>query len=83
MPIFGKMFDEAKISNAGGASAFEALKEGSAALDQVLVAATTSIFQTATLLPCMLVVFFALAWLYDRKRKKTLVSNGGLLSPQA
>lgn len=82
MPVFGKMFDDAKIANAGGAAAFEALKEGSAALDQVLVAATTSIFQTATLLPCMLVVFFALAWLYDRKRRKPPVSNQELLSPQ-
>jgi MFS family permease len=84
MPIFGKLFDEAKISNAGGAAAFEALKEGSAALDQVLVAATTSIFQTATLLPCILVVFFALAWRYDSKRKNSLlVTKRQALSPEA
>ncbi|NBA97576.1 sugar MFS transporter [Pseudomonas sp. R5(2019)] len=82
MPLFGKLFDQAKISSAGGEAAFEALNEGSAALDQVLVSATTSIFQTATFLPSVLVVFFALAWLYDRKRNNALPPASKVLSPQ-
>jgi hypothetical protein len=79
MPLFGKLFDQAKISSAGGAQAFEALKEGSAALDQVLVSATTSIFQTAAYMPCALVIFFAFAWLYDSRRKVSINAENRVL----
>lgn len=76
MPLFGKLFDQSKIASAGGDAAFAALKEGSAELDQVLVSATTTVFQTATLLPCALVVIFALLWLYDSKRKSAAGAVG-------
>ncbi|WP_419710529.1 MFS transporter [Pseudomonas sp. NFX224] len=69
MPLFGKLFDQAKISSAGGEVAFATLKEGTVAHDQVMVAAAGSIFQTSALLPLVVVVFFAAAWLYDHRRK--------------
>ncbi|WJD60702.1 MFS transporter [Pseudomonas kurunegalensis] len=83
MPLFGKLFDHSKIASAGGEAAFAALKEGSAELDQVLVSATTTVFQTATLLPCALVVIFALLWLYDSKRKHALGIVGAKPSASA
>lgn len=70
MPLFGKLFDQAKIASAGGSEAFAALKEGSAAHDQVMVAAAGSIFQTSAILPLVVVVFFAGAWYYDHKKQR-------------
>lgn len=80
MPTFGKLFDQAKIASAGGASAFEALKEGTVAHDQVMVAAAGSIFQTASILPFVVTIFFAGAWFYDRQRKNKLKDQGAFSS---
>ncbi|MCR8717711.1 MFS transporter [Pseudomonas syringae] len=79
MPIFGKLFDQAKISSAGGSAAFEALKEGTASYDQVMVAAAGSIFQTSAFLPLVVVVFFAGAWFYDHRRKSNVRINSPLV----
>ncbi|NWB95731.1 MFS transporter [Pseudomonas gingeri] len=83
MPIFGKLFDQAKISSAGGSAAFEALKEGTASFDRVMVDAAGSIFQAAALLPLVVVIFFAGAWLYDHRRKGNLNRNSQYVTSQA
>lgn len=78
MPIFGKLLDQAKISIAGGEAAFKALQEGSTALDHVLISATAEVFLKATILPGILIVCFAVVWLYDRKRKKDFLIKGNI-----
>lgn len=83
MPTFGKLFDQAKIASAGGSAAFEALKEGTPAHDQVMVDAAGSIFQTASFLPLIVVVFFAAAWLYDHRRKRSAAAPARFVAGQA
>ncbi|OLS62848.1 MFS transporter [Pseudomonas putida] len=83
MPAFGKLFDQAKIASAGGSAAFEALKEGTAAHNQVMVDAAGSIFHTASFLPLVVVVFFAGAWLYDHRRKRSASARVTFASGQA
>jgi MFS family permease len=72
MPMFGKMFDAAKIKAAGGPVAFKALAVGSPLYDKATLAASTDIFRTGSLMPLVTLAFFALLWFYDnRKRQKT------------
>lgn len=61
-PLFGHLYDRAKISLAGGALAFEALR--GAALESVLAGASRQTFLWATVLPCLLLPLFGvLAWM--------------------
>jgi MFS family permease len=83
MPAFGTLFDQAKIASAGGSAAFEALKEGTPAHDQVMVDAAGSIFHSASFLPLIVVVFFAAAWLYDHRRKRSTHAQSAFAAGQA
>jgi len=70
MPVFGRLFDQAKVRAAGGAEAFENLVEGSAAHEQVMTTAAASIFQTSVLLPCILVVVFGAICIHDWRNRR-------------
>lgn len=69
-PMFGRLFDSAKIASAGGKEAFEALQEGTPAYDQTIIDAATMIFHSASFMPVITVVFFACLWVYDQRSKK-------------
>ncbi|WP_176079858.1 MFS transporter [Paraburkholderia tropica] len=79
MPIFGALFDRARINAAGGATAFKALSEGSPAYDQAMIAAATSIFQCAAVMPVLTFVFFsALRWHDVRRRSRHAVVDSAV-----
>ncbi|MFP3179333.1 MAG: MFS transporter [Paraburkholderia sp.] len=69
MPVFGRMFDAAKIDAAGGAAAFKALAVGTPAFDKTMVVAAATIFGDGSAMPMITLVFFALLWLYDSRRR--------------
>jgi len=72
MPIFGRLFDTAKVSAAGGAEAFAALVEGTAAHEQVMKVAATSIYQASILLPAIGVIILTGLWAFEWRRRKGL-----------
>ncbi|KVD46801.1 hypothetical protein WS61_09895 [Burkholderia sp. ABCPW 11] len=74
MPIFGKMFDAAKISAAGGAEAFRHLALGTPAFDKTLAVAAATIFRNGSVMPVATLIFFALLWLYDNRRRQVKYS---------
>jgi len=75
MPMFGRLFDNAKVSAAGGEEAFAALVEGTRAHEQVMTAAAASIFQTSVLLPCILVVAFSWFCVVDWRRRRVKIAG--------
>jgi len=70
MPFFGRMFDAAKISAAGGASAFKSLIAGTPAFDKTMAVAAATIFRDGSIMPVITVVFFLLLWLSDSRRRQ-------------
>ena len=48
-----------------------------------MVDAAGSIFQTASFLPLIVVVFFAAAWLYDHRRKRSAAAPARFVAGQA
>ncbi|WP_321893840.1 MFS transporter [Paraburkholderia tropica] len=69
MPVFGALFDRARIHAAGGEAAFKALTPSSPAFDHAMVAAATSIFQWAAVMPALTLVFFAALRWHDSRRR--------------
>jgi hypothetical protein len=66
LPVMGRIYDDTKISAAGGEAAFNQLTGD--ALERVLgIAAQTSFLYVAAL-PAILIVVFGAIWLYDRSR---------------
>ncbi|CAD6560153.1 MFS transporter [Paraburkholderia sabiae] len=74
MPIFGKMFDVAKVNAAGGAAAFKSLAAGSAAFDKSMAVAAMTIFKSASVMPVITLVFFACLWFADNRRRQRRTS---------
>lgn len=70
MPVFGRMFDTAKIDAAGGAAAFKRLVAGTPAFDKTMVAAAGTIFRDGSIMPVITLVFFALLWFYDSRKRQ-------------
>lgn len=65
LPALGRVFDEAKLTVAGGASAFDALS--GEALESVLRSASATSFQQLAWFPAILIVVFGAIWLWDRR----------------
>jgi hypothetical protein len=70
MPVFGRMFDAAKIEAAGGAAAFQHLAPGTPGFDKTMVLAASTIFRDGSVMPVVTLVFFACLWFYDSRRRQ-------------
>ena len=66
LPMMGKIFDNAKIAEAGGEAAFAKLTGEE--LNRVLAIASQTSFRYVAILPAVLLVVFGAIWLYDRSR---------------
>jgi hypothetical protein len=64
LPQLGRIYDQARIANAGGVDAFATLK--GASLQQVLVSATAASFRAVAVLPVILILAFAVIWVRER-----------------
>ncbi len=65
LPFLGSIYDNAKLSKAGGEAAFAALTPGAELTDVLNYAATVS-FQTIGIIPMILIVVFAVIWAVER-----------------
>jgi hypothetical protein len=81
MPIFGRIFDVAKIDAAGGTAAYKALVAGTPAFEKTVVTAATAIFQCSSIMPMATLAFFALLWFYDsrQRRVRSVKQNAAVL----
>jgi fucose permease len=68
LPIMGSIYDQTKVSAAGGQAAFAALPAGSEELNRVLGIAAQTSFRYVAILPAILLIVFGAIWLYDRSR---------------
>src|SRR5690606_31919757 len=68
LPIMGRIFDSARTEAAGGAEALERL--AGEELQSVLRYASSESFQTAVIIPLLLLPIFGAIWLNDRRRRK-------------
>jgi MFS family permease len=66
LPKMGAIFDNTKVSAAGGEAQFNALK--GAELDHVLGIAAQTSFRAVAILPALLLIVFGGIWLYDKSR---------------
>jgi predicted MFS family arabinose efflux permease len=66
LPQLGKIYDKAKIAQAGGEEAFKALAEGSPGMQEALVNAAAVSFQTVAIIPVILFVIFGAVWFFER-----------------
>jgi MFS family permease len=66
LPQLGKIYDTAKIAQAGGEEAFKALAEGSPGMQEALVNAAAVSFQTVAIIPVILFVIFGAVWFFER-----------------
>ena len=66
LPLLGSIYDDAKLSRAGGAEALAAMTPEQ--LKPVLVFAAGQSFKAVSLIPALLVVAFAVLWLSRRRR---------------
>jgi hypothetical protein len=66
LPMMGRVFDDAKITAAGGEEAFKALQGEQ--LTNVLSTAAQISFRYVAALPAILLVVFGIIWIYDRAR---------------
>ena len=73
LPIMGQIFDEAKLSAAGGVEAFSRL-EG-AELAEVMRVASIESFQFIAIIPVLLVPIFLVIWCFDRFRVRPASSE--------
>lgn len=69
LPQIGKIYDDAKIAQAGGQAAFAALEPGTPAMHAVLVHAAEVSFKTISLIPAVLFVIFGAVRLIERNGK--------------
>ena len=69
LPELGKIYDQAKLTAAGGDAAFAALRPGAPQLKQVLAYAAEQSFKTIAIIPCLLFFIFGAVWLFERPRK--------------
>lgn len=69
LPQLGKVYDNAKLAKAGGKDAFEALQQGTPAMQSVLAYAAETSFQTIAVIPIILFFIFGAVWLTERRNK--------------
>ncbi|MCB2065007.1 MAG: MFS transporter [Erythrobacter sp.] len=69
LPELGKIYDVAKLEQAGGEAAFAALEPGSEAMHAALAHAAEVSFKTISVIPVVLFFIFGAVWLIERKRK--------------
>lgn len=67
LPKLGRIYDEAKLANAGGEAAFAALQKGSPEWHGVLAYAAETSFQTIAAIPVVLFFVFGVVRLLERK----------------
>ena len=70
LPELGKIYDTAKLEQAGGEAAFATLEPGSAAMHNALAYAAEVSFKTIAIIPAVLFFVFGALWLYERGRPK-------------
>ncbi len=70
LPQIGKIYDTAKIEQAGGEDAFNALQPGSVGMHEVLVHAAEVSFKTISVIPAALFFIFGIVWLIERQKNK-------------
>src|SRR5688572_21612292 len=69
LPELGKIYDVAKVEQAGGAEAFAALQAGSPELAAALAFAAEKSFKAVAIIPVVLLVIFGVVWLIERKKQ--------------
>ncbi len=68
LPEIGKIYDNAKIENAGGKEAFNALQAGSAGMHQALAHAAEVSFKSISVIPVLLFFIFGVVWFIERNK---------------
>jgi hypothetical protein len=71
LPELGKIYDSAKLEQAGGEAAFAALAPGSAAMHTALAYAAEVSFKTIAIIPAVLFFVFGALWLYERGKRQS------------
>ncbi len=66
LPELGKIYDNAKLEQAGGEAAFAALQPGSEGMHEALAYAAEVSFQTIAIIPAILFVIFGAVWFFER-----------------
>ncbi len=70
LPYLGAIYDNAKLSQAGGAAAFDAAqKAGGTHYAEILAYAAKTSFQAVALIPVVLFFAFAIVWFAERRGK--------------
>ena len=69
LPELGKVYDQAKLTAAGGEAAFAALQPGTPQFQKVLAYAAEQSFKTIAIIPVLLFFIFGAVWLFERSRK--------------
>jgi len=72
LPQLGRIYDEAKLEQAGGAEAFEALAEGSPGMQQALAYASEVSFQAVAVIPIVLFFIFGAVWFVERRKRDVI-----------
>jgi len=78
LPELGKIYDVAKIEQAGGEAAFAALEAGSEGMHAALAYAAEVSFKTISVIPVILFFVFGAVWLIERKKGGTISGVSGL-----
>jgi len=65
LPTMGRIFDSTKLSEAGGKEAFDLLSGEK--LNEVMAVASQVSFRSVAILPAVMLVVFAVIWIYDLK----------------
>lgn len=79
LPELGKIYDSAKLEQAGGEAAFNALQPGSEGLHQALAHAAEVSFQTIAVIPAILFVIFGVVWFFERRHR--IASSPAITEP--
>lgn len=69
LPQLGKIYDQAKLEKAGGREAYEALRQGTPAMQDVLDFAAETSFQAIAVIPVILFFVFGAVWFLERGQK--------------
>jgi MFS family permease len=70
LPELGKIYDRAKLEQAGGEAAFAGLAPGSEAMHAALAYAAEVSFKTIAIIPLVLFFVFGAVWLYERSKRQ-------------
>lgn len=70
LPELGKIYDRAKLEQAGGEAAFAGLAPDSEAMHAALAYAAEVSFKTIAIIPLVLFFVFGAVWLYERSKRQ-------------